>query len=294
MIGEDKPMTTLSRRQFLGHSAMAVTAAACLGPGTRPVRADPLGMPIGCQLYPVGKLVAQDFEGTLKQLAAIGYRAIELCSPPSYQSSGFGPLVKMTAAQVRKAIEGAGLRCESCHYQFQELKDKLDERMAYAKELGLKQMILSSFGLRKDATGAEWVKAAGELNKIGERTKKEGLQTGFHNHNGEFQKIDGELIYDRLLSEFDPKLVKLQFQVAVISLGVQAAPYLQKYPGRFISLHLADWSAAEKKGVPVGTGVVDWKGLFAAAKVGGVENYFVEMNLDALKASYPYLHDLKV
>ncbi|MCX5644367.1 MAG: TIM barrel protein [Phycisphaerae bacterium] len=287
-------MTTFSRRQFLGTSAMAVTAAVCLGPGPTQVRADPLGMPIGCQLYPVGKLVAQDFEGTLRQLAAIGYRTIELCSPPSYGSSGFAPLVKMKAAEVRKVIEGAGLRCESCHYQFQELKDKLDDRIAYAKELGLKQMIVATFGLRKDATIAEWAKAAGELNKIGERTKKEGIQVGFHNHNGEFQEIDGVLIYDKLMSEFDPKLVKMQFQVAVISLGYQAATYLKKYPGRFISLHLADWSAADKKSVPVGAGVVDWKGLFAAAKMGGVENYFVEMNLDALKASYPYLHDLKV
>ncbi len=141
---------------------------------------------------------------------------------------------------------------------------------------------------------ADWAKAAGELNKLGERTKKAGIQLGFHNHNGEFKEIDGVLIYDKLMSEFDPKLVKMQFQVAVISLGYQAAPYFKKYPGRFISLHLADWSTAEKKSVPVGAGVVDWKELFAAAKMGGVQNYFVEMNLDALKASYPYLHNLKV
>ena len=287
-------MNTISRRQFLGKSAMAVTAAVCLGPGTKHVQADPLGMPIGCQLYPVGKQVAQDFEGTLRQLAAIGYRTIELCSPPSYEKSGFAPLVKMKAAEVRKVIEGAGLRCESCHYQFQELKEKLDDRIAYAKELGLKHMILSTFGLRQDATMAEWAKAAGELNKIGERTKKEGIQLGFHNHNFEFREIDGMLVYDKLMSEFDPKLVKMQFQVAVISLGYQAATYLKKYPGRFSSLHLADWSSTDRKSVPVGAGVVDWKGLFAAAKIGGVENYFVEMNMDALKASYPYLHDLKL
>ena len=287
-------MNTISRRQFLGTSAMTVAATACLGPGVRQVRADPLGLPIGCQLYPVGKLVAQDFEGTLRQLAAIGYRTIELCSPPSYEKSGFAPLVKMKASEVRKAIETAGLRCESSHYQFRELKENLDDRIAYAKELGLKQMILSTFGLRQDATMADWAKAAGELNKIGERTRKEGIQLGFHNHNFEFREIDGVLIYDKLMSEFDPKLVKMQFQVAVVSLGYQAATYLKKYPGRFISLHLADWSSADKKAVPVGAGVVDWKGLFAVAKAGGVENYFVEMNLDALKASYPYLRDLKL
>ncbi len=287
-------MKTISRRQFLGQTAMTIAAAAYLGPAAQKLDAAPLGLPIGCQLYPVGKQVAQDFEGTLRELAAIGYRTIELCSPPSYEKSGFAPLVKMKAAEVRKAFESAGLRCESCHYGFQELKEKLDERIAYAKELGLKHMVLSSFGLRPEATMADWAKAAGELNQIGERTKKAGIQTGFHNHNGEFKEIDGVLIYDKLMSEFDPKLVKMQFQVAVISLGYKAATYFQKYPGRFSSLHLADWSATDKKPVPVGAGVVDWKELFTAAKTGGVENYFVEMNMDALKASYPYLRDLKV
>jgi sugar phosphate isomerase/epimerase len=286
-------MKTMTRRQFLGRSAVTIAAAGCLWPA-RGLRADPLDLPIGCQLYPVGKLVAQDFEGTLKQLAAIGYKTIELCSPPGYQTSGFGPLMKMKAAEIRKTIESTGLRCESCHYQFRELKDSLDDRIAYAKELGLKQMVLSTFGLPRDATMADWAKAAGELNKIGERTKREGIQLGFHNHNFEFKEIDGVLIYDRMMSEFDPKLIKMQFQVAVVSLGYQAATYLRKYPGRFASLHLADWSSTEKKSVPIGAGVVDWKDLFAAAKIGGVENYFVEMNLDALKASYPYLHELKV
>jgi sugar phosphate isomerase/epimerase len=287
-------MATISRRRFLGKGAMVAAGAACLGPGAMQVGAEPLGLPIGCQLYPVRETIAQDFGRTLRQLAAIGYRTIELCSPPGYEKSGFGSLVKMKAAEVRKVIESAGLRCASSHYQFRELKENLDDRIAYAKELGLKHMVLSTFGLRRDATMAEWMKAAGELNKIGERTRKEGIQTGFHNHNFEFQELDGALIYDKLMGEFDPKLVKMQFQVAVISLGYQAATYLKMYPGRFSSLHLADWSSTEKKPAPIGAGVVDWKGLFAAAKTGGVENYFVEMNMDALKASYPYLRDLKL
>jgi len=293
-IWEDKSMAAISRRRFLGTSAMVAAGAACLGPGSVQVGAAPLGLPVGCQLYPVRNMIAEDFEGMLRQLAAIGYQTIELCSPPGYEKSGFGPLMKMKAAQVRRTIEKAGLRCESSHYQFRELQENLDERLAYAKELGLKHMVLSTFGLRRDAGMAEWVKAARELNKIGARTRKEGIQLGFHNHNFEFQEIDGVLIYDKLMSEFDPKLVKMQFQVAVISLGYQAATYLKKYPGRFSSLHLADWSSIGKKSVPVGSGVVDWKELFAAAKVGGVENYFVEMNLEALRASYPYLRDLNV
>ena len=155
-------------------------------------------------------------------------------------------------------------------------------------------MILASFGLPKTATLADWEEAAGELNRVGEKTQKAGIQLGFHNHNGEFQELEGKLIYDELMRHLDPKLVKMQFQVAVISIGFEAATYFKKYPGRFLSLHLADWSKAENKSVPVGKGAVDWKGLFAAAKKGGVKNYFVEMNMDALAASYSYLRALKV
>jgi sugar phosphate isomerase/epimerase len=272
-----------TRRQFLGAAPAALAAAQAL-------HADPLGMPIGCQVYPVRDALAKDFEGTLRELAAIGYRTIEMCSPPSYAE--FRPLAGLSAAQMRHTIEGAGLRCESCHYNFRELKENLDERMAFAQELGLKQLVLSSFGLRADATLAEYKQAATELNRIGERTQKAGFQLGYHNHNNEFKELEGVLIYDELMRQFDAKLVKMQFQVAVISLGFEAATYLKKYPGRFLSLHLADYSTADKTAVPVGSGVVDWKKLFAAAKTGGVKNYFVEMDLKAMKASYTYLHKL--
>jgi sugar phosphate isomerase/epimerase len=279
-------MKSISRRQFLSQTALGVSAALAL-------HADPLGMPIGCQTYPVREALGKDFEGTLAELRSIGYRNIEMCSPPGYAKSGYGSLVDKKASEIRDAIHKAGLGCESCHYQFQEMKENLDDRIGYAKELGLKQMIVSTFGLRPEATMADWTAAAEELNRIGEKVQKAGMQAGFHNHNFEFKEIDGVLVYDKLMSTLDPKLVKMQFQVSVISQGYEAATYLTKYPGRFISLHLQDWSPTEKKQVAVGQGVVDWKKLFAAAKTGGVKNYFVELNMDQLKASYPYLHELR-
>src|SRR5438128_2393998 len=141
-------MPTLSRRHFLTSSAIGTAAALCL-------EADPLGMPIGCQTYPVREEIGKDFPGTLKQLAAIGYRRIEMCSPPGYEKSGYGSLVNMKASEMRQIIHDAGLGCESCHYQFRELKENLDDRIAFAKELSLKQMVLSTFGLRQDATMAD-------------------------------------------------------------------------------------------------------------------------------------------
>jgi L-ribulose-5-phosphate 3-epimerase UlaE len=115
---------------------------------------------------------------------------------------------------------------------------------------------------------------------------------GFHNHHMEFEKINGTLIYDALMNQFDPEYVKMQFQVAVISIGYKASTYFKKYPGRFISAHLADWSSTTKKEVPIGQGIVNWKQFFATTKRGGVKNIFVEMGMETFKDSASYLHSL--
>jgi sugar phosphate isomerase/epimerase len=277
----------------MGTSVMGLAAAGYLTRGAADLKADPLGLPIGCQTWPVRESIGKDFDGTLRQLAADGFQAIEMCSPPGYENMGFGPLAGMKASELREKIHAAGLNCESCHFGVGEFRDHLDERLAWAKELGLKQMIVATFWLPKNATMADWMRAADEANRFGEHTRKAGIQLGFHNHDFEFQKLDGQLVYDKLMAELDPEAVKMQFQVSVVRLGYQAADYLEKYPGRFISLHLQDWSPTEKKEVALGQGVVDWKRTFAAARTGGVKNYFVEMDdRAAMKASVPFLHGL--
>jgi sugar phosphate isomerase/epimerase len=287
-------MENMSRRQFISKSAVGITAAGYLAAAASKLSANPLGMPIGFQSWSVQQLIQKDFDGTMKQMAEFGFQSMELCSPPGYRQSGFGGLVNLKGSELREKINSVGLKCESCHYQWGELKTSLDERIAYAKDLGLKQMILSTFGLTPKATLDDWKKNADELNKMGEKAHAAGIQLGFHNHDFEFKELGGALIYDELLKIFDPKLIKLQFQVAVISLGYEADKYFTKYPGRFISLHLVDWAPAEKKQVAVGQGAIDMKKLFAAAKIGGIQNYFLEMPLDLMKPSVPYLKALKV
>jgi len=282
---------TISRRGFLGKAAAGIASAAYLARSVSELRADPLGLPIGCQTWPVRESIGKDFDGTLRQLAAQGFQAIEMCSPPGYKNYGFGPLIGMKASEMRERIHAAGLNCVSCHFGFPELRDHLDERLAFANGLGLTQMIISTFALPKGATLADWMRDVDEANKLGERTRAAGIQLGFHNHDFEFAKLDGQLIYDKLMAAFDPQAVKMQFQVEVVELGYQAADFFEKYPGRFISTHLSDWSA-DKKEVPLGQGIVDWKRLFAAAKTGGIKNYFVEMEPDNMKASIPFLHSL--
>jgi sugar phosphate isomerase/epimerase len=137
-------------------------------------------------------------------------------------------------------------------------------------------------------------KAADEYSKMGEQTRKAGIQLGLHNEGFELTSVDGKRTYDILLGLFDPKLVKFQFQVSTIAEGLDAAEYFTKYPGHFISMHAQGWDAKTKKIVAVGQDSLDWKKIFSAAKTGGIKNYFVEMNLDLMKASVPYLRDLQV
>jgi sugar phosphate isomerase/epimerase len=273
--------------------AQGTLGAAGVASGFLQLDAAPLGMPIGTQVYPVRKAIGSDFEGTLRNLAGMGYRAIEMCSPQGYKGD-FAPLAELKASELRQKIRAAGLSCVSSHYQFRELKDNLPQTVEYAKELGLTQLILASFGLRKGATLDDWARVADELNKAGAQASKAGLQVGFHNHDIEFTEIDGTLIYDKLTSVLDPKLVKMQYQVAVGRLGFEAPAVFQKYPGRFISLHLQDWSPTDKRMVPIGKGAVDWKRLFAAAGKAGVKNYFVEVNPDLMKDSIEFLKGLNV
>jgi sugar phosphate isomerase/epimerase len=278
----------VSRRGFLQLGAIGAVGAA----GAGYLRSNPLGLPIGCQTWPVRQTIGKDLDGTLKELSGWGFERIEMCSPAGYAQMGFGPLAPMPPAELRDKIHAAGLGCESCHFGFGELREHLDERLAFAKELGLKQMIIATFGVPKDGKVADWMHAVDQANKLGERTQKAGMQLGFHNHDFEFQKIDGDLVYDKLMAEFDPQLVKMQFQVSVVRLGYQAADYFEKYPGRFISIHLQDWSPTEKKDVAIGQGVVDWKRLFAAARKSGAKNYFVETDRDDFKASAQFLKGL--
>ena len=137
-------------------------------------------------------------------------------------------------------------------------------------------------------------RAADEYNKMGEKAAAAGIQQGLHNENFETSSVGGQRTYDLLFGLLDPKLVKFQFQVSTVSEGFDAAEYFNKYPGRFISMHVQGWDAGTKKIVPVGQGTLDWKKIFSAAKTGGVKNYFVEMNFDFMKASVPYLRTLQV
>ena len=287
-------MITISRREFCKVATTQAAAVGLLSAGVLKLHANPLGLPIGCQTWPVRDMIAKDFPGTLKQLAAAGFQAIEMCSPVGYADNDFGGLVKYKGSELKRIISDAGLTCVSSHFGMEELRANQEDRIAWAKDVGLTQMLVASLGGPKKPTMDDVKRAADEYNRMGEKAAKAGIQQGLHNEDFELSTIDGKRTYDVLFQLLDPSLVKFQFQVSTISQGYDAAEYFTKDPGRFISMHVQGWSATTKKIMPVGQDTLDWKKIFTAAKTGGIKNYFVEMKLEMMKASVPYLRDLTV
>jgi sugar phosphate isomerase/epimerase len=286
-------MSEISRRDFVKTTASAVAAGVVLTTGMD-LHANPLGFPIGCQTWPVREMIAKDFPGTIKTLAHAGFQTIELCSPVGYADDGFADLAKYKGAELKKILNDAGVTCFSSHFTIEELRKNQEDRIDWAKDLGLTQMLVPSLGGPKNPTRDDVKHAADEYNKMGEKAAQAGIQQGLHNEDFELSKVDGQRTYDLLFNLLDPKLVKFQFQVSTISEGCDATQYFTKYPGRFISMHVQGWDSKTRKIVAVGQGTLDWKKIFTAAKTGGIKNYFVEMDLEKMRASVPYLRKLQV
>jgi len=239
----------------------------------------------------------KDFPAFVKMVAEIGVTRLELCSP-----IGFGPEFASLgdAKAVRKILEDHGMRAESSHFSMGELRNSHEESIAWAKEVGIRQMITATLGERGSNPTLDQVKrAAEEYNRIAAVSAKAGLQQGLHNEDFEHAMVDGHRAYDLLFDLLDPELVKFQFQMSAITVGLVGADYFLKYPGRFYSMHLQDVDMnaptdGKRPQVPLGQGTIDWAKTFSTARVGGVKNYFVEQSWELTQQSVAYLKTLKV
>src|SRR5262245_60112269 len=307
-------MSRISRRQFMERTALTAAAAGFAVARGTGVRAEPLGIPIGCQTYPERQRILDGkFPELVKDLYDAGVKNIELCSP-GYRE--FAPLAD--GKQTKKIITDAGLTCVSCHFQYTEFRDALPKAIQWAHDVGLTQIGIASIPANmgtqtspiitmvNNTTTEDSIKRAAETyNKIAATAKKEGLQQFLHNEGFEnSQTIDGRLTYPILLQALDPDLVKMQFQMSSMRTIGNPITYFRLYPGRFISAHVhgvdleaplppprgnpmpikqttppAGRGAGRGLGAPaiaIGDDSVDWTAVFNAAKAAGLKNYFIE------------------
>jgi sugar phosphate isomerase/epimerase len=274
--------------------------AGLLSVAARKLQGNPLGLPIGSQTYPHRlRIKSGDFAGLCKDMAALGIGSVELCSPGYAE---FASLVD--GKQTRHIVEDHGLKCPSAHFDLSELRNKQEQSIVWAHDLGMTQMGTASLDgqVQNGVTTMDVVKkAAEEYNKIGEAAAKAGIQQFLHDERFEMSKVDGRLTYEVLLELLDPKYVKMQFQMSAMRAVGDPVMYFTKYPGRFVSMHLQgvylnapepSRGARGSAGVAVGKDSLDWSKIFAAAKTGGVKNYFVEQNWDLTVQSVAYLKAL--
>ncbi|MHB8302892.1 MAG: sugar phosphate isomerase/epimerase family protein [Acidobacteriaceae bacterium] len=290
-----------SRRDFLKTGSAALVYGSTLLRGGR-LAAEPLGLPLGLQLYSVRELLPGDFEGVLKQIGALGYRQVE--------AAGF---FNHNASQVKQAMQGAGLHCVSAHYPFPALQAQFDEILAFNKDLGVEYLICASPGFKQPGPAVahrgvrpmtldDWKWNAEQFNKIGEKVGAAGLKFGYHNHIMEMHKIDGFVPYDELMRLTDPSHVTMEMDCGwVVVGGGNPIDFLQRYPTRISMLHIKDFKQLDPPKVcELGQGVIHYGPIFqAAAKTGNVKHMFVEQEafdmppFQALKVDADYMKKFK-
>jgi sugar phosphate isomerase/epimerase len=299
------------RRTFLRELAvvgLSTTTVGCLSrsastgiPASRPLRT-PLNVDeIGVQLYTVGDVLRQDFDGTMTQVAAIGYKQVE-----------FAGYFNKAPAEVRALLDRLGLKSPSSHIGMDMLRRDLPAQISTAQIIGHEYITIPSLG-RTDTplnTVDAWKRVASECNEMGAKVKAAGLKLAFHSHSGEFVDVgDGKTGMDVFVTETDPSVFSFQMDLGWARVANQdPVAWFRRYPGRFRMWHIKDFenlSAAQARQAesfrnppapgggrgggggsvsqagrpsPIGAGDIDFRPILAAWQDAGLEHFFVEQD----------------
>ncbi|MGC1450873.1 MAG: sugar phosphate isomerase/epimerase [Candidatus Sulfotelmatobacter sp.] len=293
-------LQAMNRRTFL-ETATTVTAATLLTSRLGWAASEHKIENLGVQLYTVRDQMKASVYETLAKVASIGYKEVE-----------FAGYFGLTPKQVRDALENNHLTAPSTHVQYDELDDKFPSVIEASKIIGLKYIVCPWIpeDLRKSPD--IWKQAAEKFNRCGEATKKAGMQFAYHNHWFEFLPVNGKLPYDELLKLCDADLVKMEMDLCwITAAGSDPVKYFNAYPGRFPLVHVKDLKTlpkitaggAQNYGdtvdlTEVGSGIIDWKRIFAQSDKGGIKYYIVEHDhpkqpFESITQSYAYLNKLR-
>ncbi|UCG58656.1 MAG: sugar phosphate isomerase/epimerase [Phycisphaerales bacterium] len=265
---------SVSRRGFLANSA---AAAAVLASGANAApreqrqrrqagRGRGRRTPIGLQLYSVREDCKRDLPGTVATVAKMGYGAVE-----------FAGYYDRSATQLRKMLDDNGLACCGTHTGMDTLLgDNLARTIEFNKILGNKYLVVPGLPEKYRSSHQAWLDTAKLFNELAEKVKPHGMLVGYHNHSVEFTAMDGELPWDTFCGNTSKDVI-MQLDVGnAIHGGVDPLPYLYKYPGRAITVHVKEFSKTNDKAL-IGEGDVNWRAFFALCRaVGGTEWYIVE------------------
>ncbi len=280
----------INRRQFLSAATQTTIGAMAFTAMNRSkTEAATKLSKIGLQLYTVRNEMAKDFEGSLKRVAELGYNEVE-----------FAGYYNLAPKDVRAILDRYKLAAPAAHVPLKDVEANLDKTIEAAQVIGHKFLICPYLEDKDRRSLDDYKRHAATFNKAGEACKKTGIQFGYHNHDFEFQSFGGEMAYDQLLSDTDPKLVTMELDLYwIVKANQDPLVYMAKYPGRFTLFHVKEMDKTDKRGITeVGRGVIDFKTIFAKSK-GAIRHYFVEQDtspgspFDSVKVSIDYLKQLE-
>jgi sugar phosphate isomerase/epimerase len=245
--------------------------------------------PIGVQLYTVRGAMATNMPGTLAAVAKFGYREVEF-------ASYFG----RTPAETRRMLDDTGLTSPSTHLGLDDVRARFDATAETAHVVGHKYLTVASLDMRGIKTLDDWKKVADTFNEAGRRAKEAGLRFAYHNHVVEFATVDGQVPMDILIARTDPALVTFEIDIYwAVKAGFDPRTFFARFPGRFEMVHVKDATPAPAMQMTdVGSGMIDWKGIFAQRTKAGITHAFVEHDnpadpMDSIRKSANYLTALR-
>jgi sugar phosphate isomerase/epimerase len=277
---------SLNRREFLQRAGAGSVALFGVAGITMYESPEQLSR-IGVQLYTVRNQMRDSVEKTLEQVARIGYKEVE-----------FAGYFGRTPQQIRSILDANGLTSPSAHSAaMPAIRTRLSQLIDEAAIIGQKYLICASIP-RSEMTADGFKKVAGELNHAGETAAKHGIKFGFHNHSDDLAPLGSTTGFDILLTECDPKVTSMQMDIYwLVRGGKDPLAYIDKYPGRFYSVHVKDM-AVNGAMVDAGSGTLPFGKIFALSKRAGLQHYFVEHDdpadpMASIAASYRNISALK-
>jgi sugar phosphate isomerase/epimerase len=282
---------SISRKEFLKTGALALALPLL----SRTISFAKPPKNIGLQLYTLRNLMGKEPRETLKKVAAIGYTELETFGYADGKFFGMAP------KEFKTYLSSLGMNTPSGHYMPDQLRSGWGKIVDDAAEAGQKYMACA-YIMPNERTLDDYKKFIDLFNQSAETCQKAGIQFVYHNHDFEFENVNGQIPYDMILKGTDPKLVKMELDLYWTVFAKQDPVALfKKNPGRFPLVHMKDMAKTEKREfAEVGVGSIDFQRILDAGKTAGLKHLFVEQDvtkqppLEAIAISYANMKKLNV
>lgn len=244
---------------------------------------------LGLQLYSVKELTAQDFSGTIAQVAKAGYDGVE-----------FAGYFDTPAKELRRILDGNGIKACGSHISMDQIDKDLDGLIAYSLEIGSPYIVCPAVWGDMVGSADAWKRTGERFEVVGRKCLEQGIYFGYHNHDFEFVQYDGKSAYDIMLEQTDPRHVFLELDTYWVEYaGMNIAAFMAKYAERLKLLHIKDMKSQEDKhNTEIGKGIIDVPAIVKAGKPIGVQWYIVEQEyfempqLPSIAESCAYLRSI--